>query len=156
MIFGVEDDGVLGPLEGAGRLDPGKRCIELASELLELIVGLGRLGSAEDACHGTPRGLVAPGLFVGEVVVFLAGVHLSPLWPLVVAFTSDLAITTASAAATAAFFLLALLAQLLEVVVVLRRMAAPVVVDAEWVVIHLFLASLGRVLANVLGVGLSH
>ena len=34
-------------------------------------------------------------------------------------------------------------------------MAAPVVVYAEWAVVHLFLASLGRVLANMLGAGFS-
>ena len=43
MVAGVEGDGVLGPLEGPGGLHLGKRCRDLASELLEVVVGAGDL-----------------------------------------------------------------------------------------------------------------
>ena len=40
---------VLGPLEGPGGLNPGKRCHDFPSDLLEVAVGAGGLSPAEDA-----------------------------------------------------------------------------------------------------------
>ena len=143
MVAGVEDDGVLGPLEGPGGLNPGKRCRDLASELLEVAVGAGGLGPAKDA-SGPARHLVALRSLGREVVVRrLGGVGLGVLLVVVVVVVvpaSPPAAAAATAAATAALLPLACLASLaepLEVVAVLGGVGVPVVVDAERAIIQI-------------------
>ena len=62
--------------EGLGCLNPGESCIELVSELLELVVGLGGQGPAEDASHEAFGGLVTPRHLVREVSILLDSVCL--------------------------------------------------------------------------------
>ena len=70
--------GVLGPLEGAGGLNPRKRCRDLASELLEVAVGAGGLSPAKDTSG--PVSLVALRSLGREVVIRgLGGVGLRVL-----------------------------------------------------------------------------
>ena len=143
MVAGVEDDGVLGPLEGPGGLNPGKRCRDLASELLEVAVGVGGLGPAEDA-SGPARHLVALRSLSREVVVCgLGSVGLTVLLVVVVVLVVPASPSSAAAAAATALLPLASLACLaslakpLEVIAVLGGMGMPVVVDAERAIIFL-------------------
>ena len=141
---GVEDDGVLGPLEGPGGLDARERCRDLASELLEVAVGAGSLGPAKDASSAT-RHLVALRSLGREVVVCgLGSIGLRVLLALVVVVlvvpASPSAVAATTAAASTAFLSLASLASLakpFEVVAVLGGVGVPVVVDAEWAVVLL-------------------
>ena len=57
MVAGVEDDGVLGPLEGPGGLNSRERCRDLARELLEVAVGAG----GPEPRQGCKRPREAPG-----------------------------------------------------------------------------------------------
>ena len=108
MVAGVEDDGVLGTLEGPGGINPRERCRDLASELPEVAVRAGGLSPAKDA-SGFARHLAAPGSFVGEAVVYrLGGIGLGVLLVVVVvvpALPFAAAAGSAVAAATSALCL---------------------------------------------------
>ena len=143
MVAGVEDDGVLGPLEGPGGLDARERCRDLASELLEVAVGAGGLSPAKDA-GGPSRHLVPLRSLSREVVVCgLGSVGLRVLLALVVVvLVVPASPSTAAAASTALLSLASLarfasLAKSLEVVAVLGGVGVPVVVDAERAVVLL-------------------
>ena len=73
VVLSVEGDGVLRPLEGPGGFRAWEGGVELAGELLELVVRLRRLRPPEDAGNGASRGLVAAILLVREVAVLLGG-----------------------------------------------------------------------------------
>ena len=159
MVAGVKGDGVLGPLEGPGGLNPGERCCDLASELLEVAVGAGGLSPAKDA-SGPARHLVALRSLGREVVVHgLGGVGLRVLLVVVIIVVVVPASPPAAAAAAAAALLplacLASLAKPLEVVAVLSGMGMPVVVDAEGAVIFLLGARGWSGSARLLGIRLS-
>ena len=144
MVGVVEDDGVLGPLEGPGGLNPRERCRDLASELLEVAVGVGGLSPVKDA-SGSTRHLVALRGLSREVVIRgLGSVGLRVLLVvvvvvLVVPVSPSAAAAAAAAAATALLPLASLvrLAKPLEVVAVLGGMGMPVVIDAEGAIIFL-------------------
>ena len=76
---------VLGPLEGLGRLYPREDGVDLSRDLLEVAVGEGGLCPAEDACDEAFGLLVAPIVFLGEMMISLVGVlhgsiHLRGRW----------------------------------------------------------------------------
>ena len=154
MVAGVEDDGVLGPLEGPGGLNPRERCRDLASELLEVVVGAGGLSPAEDA-SGSARHLVALRSLGREVVVRgLDGVGLKVLLVVVIVVVVP-ASPPAAAAAAASLPPLVSLARPLEVIAVLGGMGMPVVVDAEGAIIFLLGARGWSGSARLLGVRFS-
>ena len=161
MVTGVEDDGVLGPLERPGGLDTRERCCDLASELLEVAVGAGGLSPIEDA-SGPARHLVGLRSLGREVVVRgLGGIGLRVLLVVVVVVLVVPASPSATAVAAAALLplvglaCLASLAKPLKVVAVLGGMGMPVVVDAERAVILLPGARGWSGSARLLGVGFS-
>ena len=120
MVTGVEDDGVRGPFEGPGGLNPRECCRDLASELLEVAVGAGGLSPAKDA-SGCTRHLVALRSLSREFVVRgLGSVGLRVLLVVVVVLVVP-ASPSAAAAAAAPLLPLASLASLdkpLEVIAV--------------------------------------
>ena len=152
MVLSVEGDGVLRPLEGPGGFRAWEGGVELAGELLELVVRLWRLRPTKDAGNGATRGLVAAIFLVREVVVLFCGVGLISRWFLVAALASAPAVATASAAT--ALCLLALLAQPFKVEAGLCRVAVPVVVDVERAVVVSSLSRLRGVPAGALRVRL--
>ena len=117
MVTGVEDDGVLGPLEGPGGLNPRERCCDFASKLLEVAVGAGGLSPAKDA-GGSTRHLIALRSLSREVVVRgLGSIGLRVLLVVVVVVVVPVSPSTAAAAAAAA-------ATALLPLVVLARLAS--------------------------------
>ena len=164
VVGGVKGDGALGPLEGPGGLNPRERCRDLASELLEVAVGVGGLSPAKDA-RGPVRHLVAHRSLRREVVVRgLGSVGLRVLLVVVVVVvvptSPSMAVAAAAAAATALLPLagltrLASLTKPFEVVAVLGGMRMPVVVDAERAIILLLGARGWSGSARLLGVRFS-
>ena len=127
MVGGVEDDGVLGSLEGPGGLDSRERCRDLASELLEVAVGAGGLR------HLVPLRSLGREVVVGR----LGSVGLRVLLVLVVVVLVVPASPSAALLSLAGLARLASLAKPLEVVAVLGGVGVPVVVDAERAIILL-------------------